>query len=95
MLDTIQFRIFCPNICYVKDEKLILPVVLCGCKTWSYTLRGEDILRVFKNSVLRKTFGSEMKEVTWKVDKTANEELHGFFYSLPRIISVIKSRSKR
>jgi len=34
-------------------------------------MRGEDILRVFKNGVLRKTFGSELKEVTWKLEKTA------------------------
>jgi len=34
-------------------------------------LRGDDILRVFKNGVQSKTFGSEMKEVTWKLEKTA------------------------
>jgi hypothetical protein len=34
-------------------------------------LRGEDILRVFKSDMLRKTFGSEMKEVIWKLEKTA------------------------
>jgi len=56
---------------YRVKKTLILPVVLCGCKTCSYTLRGEDILRVFKNGVLSKTFGSEMKEVTWKLVKTA------------------------
>jgi len=31
-----------------------LPVVLYGCKTWSFTLREEHRLRVFENRVLRK-----------------------------------------
>jgi len=36
---------------------IILPVVLYGCKTWSFTLREEHELKVFKNRVLRKVFG--------------------------------------
>ena len=32
---------------------IILPVVLCGCETWSLTLREERKLRVFENMVLR------------------------------------------
>jgi len=36
---------------------IILPVVLCGCETWSLTLREERKLRVFENMVLRRTFG--------------------------------------
>jgi hypothetical protein len=31
---------------------IILPAVLCGCKTWSLTLREEHRLRVFVNRVL-------------------------------------------
>jgi hypothetical protein len=31
-----------------------VPVVLCGCETWSLTLREEYRLRVFENLVLRK-----------------------------------------
>jgi hypothetical protein len=34
-------------------------------------LRGEDRLRVFQNGMPRKKFGPEMKEVTWKLEKTA------------------------
>jgi hypothetical protein len=31
----------------------ILPVVLCGCETWSLTLREKRRLRMFENRVLR------------------------------------------
>ena len=38
----------------VKTYKtIILLVVLCGCETWSLTLREEHRLRVFENKVLR------------------------------------------
>jgi hypothetical protein len=30
-------------------KTIILPVVLCGCESWSLTLRREHRLRVFKN----------------------------------------------
>jgi hypothetical protein len=36
---------------------VILPVVLYGCETWSFTLRKERRLRVFENRVLRGVFG--------------------------------------
>jgi hypothetical protein len=39
--------------------KLILPVVLYGCDTWSLTVREEHKLRVFENRVLRRIFGSK------------------------------------
>jgi len=35
----------------------MLPFVLCGCETWSLTLKEEYRLRVFENRVLRKIFG--------------------------------------
>jgi hypothetical protein len=38
---------------------IILPVVLCGCETWSRTQR----LRVFENRVLRRIFGPKRNEV--------------------------------
>jgi hypothetical protein len=38
---------------------VILPVVLYGCETWSFTLREEHRLRVFENRVLRGVFGSK------------------------------------
>jgi hypothetical protein len=35
-------------------KTVILPVVLYGCETWSFTLWEEHKLRVFEKSVLRK-----------------------------------------
>jgi hypothetical protein len=46
-------------------KKVILPVVLYGCETWSLTLREEQRLRVFENRVLRRIFGPK------RLDKTA------------------------
>jgi hypothetical protein len=40
------------------------PVVSYGCETWSLTLREEHRLRVFKNRVLRRIFGSKRDGVT-------------------------------
>jgi hypothetical protein len=37
---------------------LIVPVFLCGCETWSLTVREENRLRVFENRVLRRIFGA-------------------------------------
>jgi len=42
---------------------MILPVVLCGCKTWSLTLREKHRLRVFESKVLRRIFQSKMEVV--------------------------------
>jgi hypothetical protein len=42
----------------------MLPVVLYGCETWSFTLRKERRLWVFKNRVLRRIFGYKREEVT-------------------------------
>jgi hypothetical protein len=44
-------------------KTIILPVVLCGCETWSLALREEHRLRVFKNRVLRRIFGPKRDEV--------------------------------
>jgi hypothetical protein len=45
-------------------ETKILPVVLCGCETWSVILRKKHRLRVFENMVLRAIFGSKRDKVT-------------------------------
>jgi hypothetical protein len=45
-------------------KKIILPVVLYGCETWSLTLREEHRLRVFENRVLRRMSGPKRDEVT-------------------------------
>ncbi|KAJ4439941.1 hypothetical protein ANN_08072 [Periplaneta americana] len=50
-------------VCSQKAERIyktvILPVVLYGCETWTFTLREEQRLRVFENKVLRKIFGTK------------------------------------
>jgi hypothetical protein len=66
-------------------------VALYDCETWSLTLREEHRLRVFKNRVLRRIFGSKRDEVTGGWRKLHNEELHNL-YSSPSIIRMIKSR---
>ena len=57
---------------------IILPVVLCGCETWSLTLMEERRLRVFENRVLRK-FGSNTDEVTGEWRKLNSEELYDLY----------------
>jgi hypothetical protein len=42
----------------------ILPVVFCGCETWSLKFREEGRQRVFENSVLSVIFGPMKDEVT-------------------------------
>ena len=42
--------------------KIILPVVLYGCETWSLTLREESRLRVFEIRIIRRIFGSKRDE---------------------------------
>ncbi|KAJ4436507.1 hypothetical protein ANN_16538 [Periplaneta americana] len=75
-------------------KTVILPVVLCGCETWTLTLRKEQRLRVFENKVLRKIFGAKRDEVTGEWRKLHNTELHAL-YSSPDVIRNIKSRCLR
>jgi len=79
----------------LKDQDIyrtiILPVVLCGCETWSLTLREERRLRVCENRVLRKVFGPKRDEVTGEWRKLHNEELNDL-YTVPNIVRVVKSR---
>jgi hypothetical protein len=56
-----------------KNVKIILPVVLYGCETWSLTLREEHRLRVLEN---RGIFRRKRDEVTGDWRKVHNEELH-------------------
>jgi len=70
---------------------IILPVVLYGCETRSFTLREERRLRVFENRVLWGIFGSKRDEVTGKWRKVHNEDLNDLYCS-PNIVRVIKPR---
>jgi hypothetical protein len=74
-------------------KTVILPVVLYGCETWSFTLGEEHRLRVFENRVLRMIFGPKREEDgSWR--KLHNDELHDL-YSLLNIVRVNKSRRMR
>jgi hypothetical protein len=87
-------RLLSRNVKIKIYKTIILPVVLYGCETLSFTLREEHILRVFENRVLRRIFGPKRDEVTGGWRKMHNEELHGL-YSLPSIVRVIKARRMR
>jgi hypothetical protein len=54
---------------------IILPVVLCGCETWSLTLNEERRLRVLENRALRRVFGPKRDEVMGEWRKLHNGEL--------------------
>jgi hypothetical protein len=72
-------------------RKIISPIVLCGCATWSITLREEYRLRVFENWVLRRIFGPKRDEVTGQRRKLHNEDINDL-YSSPNSFRVKKTR---
>jgi len=47
-------RLLSKNVKIKIYKTIISPVVLCGCETWSLTLKEEHRLRVSENMVLRK-----------------------------------------
>jgi hypothetical protein len=70
------------------DKTVVLTVVLCGCKTWSLTLREEHRLRMLENRALRKIFGRKRYEVTGEWREPHGEELNDLYCS-PDILRVI------
>ena len=74
------FLFLTKNIKITIYRYIILPV-LCGCETWSLTLREEHRLRVFENRVLGKVFGPETDEVTGEWRRLHDEELHDLYPS--------------
>ena len=79
-----------PKIKKIKIYKsIILPVVYCGCETWSLIFRKERRLRMFENRVLRRIFGTKRDEVTGEWRKLLNEGLNDP-YSSPSSFRVIK-----
>jgi hypothetical protein len=66
-------------------KTIILPMVFCGCEIWSLTLMEEGRMRVLRMLGLRRN------EATAEWRKLHNEELCDV-YSLPSIITMIKSR---
>jgi hypothetical protein len=65
-------RLLSTNFKVNMYKTIILPVVLCGCETWSLTLREEHRLRVFEKRVLRGIFEPERDEVTGERRKLHN-----------------------
>jgi hypothetical protein len=57
------------------------------------SLKEEHRLRVFKNRVLRRTFGPTKDEVTGKWRRLNHKELYDL-YSSPNIIQLIESRKR-
>jgi hypothetical protein len=67
-----------------------LPVVLCGCETWSVALKVEHRRRVFENRALRKIFGPERDGITREWRRLHNKELC-YLYSSSNIIRMNKT----
>jgi hypothetical protein len=70
-------------------RNIILPVVLYGFETWSFTLREERSLRVLENRVLRRILGPKGDEVTGEWSRLHNDELNDLYCS-PNIVRVSK-----
>jgi hypothetical protein len=86
-------RLLSKNI-IIRIYKIMFPLVLYGCQTWSLTLREEHRLRVFENRMLRRIFGLKRDEVTGGWRQLHNDELHNL-YASPSIVRMIKSRRMR
>ena len=71
-------RLLSKNLKIEIYKTVTLPVLLCGCETWSLTLREESRLRVFENRIPRRIFGLRRDENgEWR--RLHNEELHSLY----------------
>jgi hypothetical protein len=78
----------------IKTNKTTtLPLVLCGCETWSLILREEHRLKVYEKRVQRRIFGPKKDEIVGRWRKLHNELRD--LYSTPNIIRMFKSRGIR
>jgi hypothetical protein len=84
-------RLLSGNVKVKIYKTIIVQIVSYGCETWSVKLKENHKLRVFKNRVLRRTFGSSRNEVMEEWSKLHSGELYNL-YSSPTIIRQIKSR---
>jgi len=85
---TIQCKIFCISISYLKTLRLYitrgtisLPDVLYWYEAWSLTLKEKPMLRSFENKVLVKTWGPRREEVAGGWRQLCNEEFYNLFPS--------------
>jgi hypothetical protein len=69
-----------------------LPVVLYWSETSSLTLSEEHRLRVYENSVLRRTFGPKRDEVKGWWRKLHNEEHRNLYVLFANVAGIMKSR---
>jgi hypothetical protein len=60
----LSYRLIYKNKKIKKYKSTILSVILCGCETWSVTLREKYRLRVFEMRVVRRIFGPKREEGT-------------------------------
>jgi len=87
--ESFVFQFAIQKFTYEVYKTIILLVVLCGCKTWSLTMREECRLSVYENRVLRRIFGSKRDKVTGEWRKLLND-----LYSSSNIVCEIKLRRK-
>ena len=76
MQNLLSSRLISKNLKIRIYRTIILPVALCGCETWSLTLREKRKLRVFENTVLRRIFLPRREEVTEEWRRLHNEEVN-------------------
>ena len=93
--EEIKSRLNSGNACYYSVQNLLSSRLLSkNLKIKIYRIREEGRLRVFKNRVLRRVYGSRRDEVTGEWRKLHNEEMRDL-YSLLHIVRVVKSRRMR